>query len=209
MVDMGFIQDITQIISQTPKKKQVLLFGATISYEIDELRKRQMTEPVEVMSDAHVAEEFLKQGYYNIKPHKKFSLLVHLLKSEKMGRTIIFCSARTTCEMLSRNLKKQGFELAMIHGKLSQDRRLRVMEKFNRGEPQMLVASAVAARGLHIKEVISVISRLEGLGLQRQAIQLPKCVVLGEQSSGKSSVIEAISGVRTPRAGGTCTRCPL
>jgi ABC-type branched-subunit amino acid transport system ATPase component len=54
-----------------------------------------------------------------------------------------------------------------------------------------------------------VISRLEGLGLQRQSIPLPKCVVLGEQSSGKSSVIEAISGVRTPRASGTCTRCPL
>ncbi|KAJ4349554.1 uncharacterized protein N0V89_008170 [Didymosphaeria variabile] len=63
--------------------------------------------------------------------------------------------------------------------------------------------------GLHIKEVISVISQLEGLGLQQLSIQLPKCVVLGEQSSGKSSVIEAISGVRTPRAGGTCTRCPL
>ncbi|KAL5422835.1 hypothetical protein PMIN04_004351 [Paraphaeosphaeria minitans] len=63
--------------------------------------------------------------------------------------------------------------------------------------------------GTHMKEVITVISRLEGLGLQQQAIPLPKCVVLGEQSSGKSSVIEAISGVRTPRAGGTCTRCPL
>ncbi|OAG00210.1 uncharacterized protein CC84DRAFT_363479 [Paraphaeosphaeria sporulosa] len=63
--------------------------------------------------------------------------------------------------------------------------------------------------GTHMKEVISVISRLEGLGLQQQSIPLPKCVVLGEQSSGKSSVIEAISGVRTPRAGGTCTRCPL
>ncbi|KAF2438228.1 P-loop containing nucleoside triphosphate hydrolase protein [Karstenula rhodostoma CBS 690.94] len=63
--------------------------------------------------------------------------------------------------------------------------------------------------GTHMKEVISVISRLEGLGLQQQSIPLPKCVILGEQSSGKSSVIEAISGVRTPRAGGTCTRCPL
>ncbi|KAJ4298987.1 hypothetical protein N0V90_004231 [Kalmusia sp. IMI 367209] len=65
------------------------------------------------------------------------------------------------------------------------------------------------ALGVHIKEVISVVSRLEGLGLQQLSIQLPKCVVLGEQSSGKSSVIEAISGIRTPRASGTCTRCPL
>ncbi|KAF1976893.1 P-loop containing nucleoside triphosphate hydrolase protein [Bimuria novae-zelandiae CBS 107.79] len=63
--------------------------------------------------------------------------------------------------------------------------------------------------GVHIKEVISVIGRLEGLGLSQLDIQLPKCVVLGEQSSGKSSIIEAISGIRTPRATGTCTRCPL
>lgn len=65
------------------------------------------------------------------------------------------------------------------------------------------------ALGVHMKEIIEVINHLEGLGLHQQHIQLPKCVVLGEQSSGKSSVIEAISGVRTPRAGGTCTRCPL
>lgn len=65
------------------------------------------------------------------------------------------------------------------------------------------------ALGVHTKEIISVINHLEGLGLHQQKIQLPKCVILGEQSSGKSSVIEAISGVRTPRAGGTCTRCPL
>lgn len=63
--------------------------------------------------------------------------------------------------------------------------------------------------GVHLKEVIEVIGRLEGLGLQHHEIKFPRCVVLGEQSSGKSSVIEAISGVRTPRAGGTCTRCPL
>ncbi|KAF2679716.1 interferon-induced GTP-binding protein Mx [Lentithecium fluviatile CBS 122367] len=63
--------------------------------------------------------------------------------------------------------------------------------------------------GKHQKEVISVISKLEGLGLQRLNIPLPKCVVLGEQSTGKSSVIEAISGIRTPRATDTCTRCPL
>lgn len=65
------------------------------------------------------------------------------------------------------------------------------------------------ALGAHINEVIAVISRLEGLGLQNLEVPLPKCVVLGEQSSGKSSVIEAISGVRTPRSTGTCTRCPL
>ncbi|EUC29865.1 hypothetical protein COCCADRAFT_29151 [Bipolaris zeicola 26-R-13] len=63
--------------------------------------------------------------------------------------------------------------------------------------------------GMHMKEVISTINRLESLGLQRMDIPLPKCVVLGEQSAGKSSVIEAISGIKTPRSDDTCTRCPL
>ncbi|KAH7556603.1 P-loop containing nucleoside triphosphate hydrolase protein [Bipolaris maydis] len=63
--------------------------------------------------------------------------------------------------------------------------------------------------GLHMKEVISTINRLESLGLQQMNIPLPKCVVLGEQSAGKSSVIEAISGIKTPRSDDTCTRCPL
>ncbi|KAF2269616.1 hypothetical protein CC78DRAFT_236102 [Lojkania enalia] len=63
--------------------------------------------------------------------------------------------------------------------------------------------------GQHVKEAIETISRLEGLGLQKFRIPLPKCLVLGEQSAGKSSVIEAISGIKTPRSTDTCTRCPL
>ncbi|KAI4909131.1 hypothetical protein J4E85_011602 [Alternaria conjuncta] len=62
---------------------------------------------------------------------------------------------------------------------------------------------------IHVKEAIATIGRLEALGLQRYDIPLPKCIVLGEQSTGKSSVIEAISGIKTPRADDTCTRCPL
>jgi GTPase SAR1 family protein len=68
---------------------------------------------------------------------------------------------------------------------------------------------AIDPLGLHVKEIISTIHRLESLGLQRMDIDLPKCVVLGEQSAGKSSVIEAISGINTPRSDDTCTRCPL
>ncbi|KAL5114518.1 hypothetical protein ACEQ8H_007608 [Pleosporales sp. CAS-2024a] len=63
--------------------------------------------------------------------------------------------------------------------------------------------------GVHVKDIISTVNRLEGLGLQRLKIPLPKIIVLGEQSTGKSSVIEGISGIKTPRSIGTCTRCPL
>jgi len=156
MVEMGFIQDIRAILDNAPGKRQILLFGATISSEIDQLKKRYMKEPKTAKDDLYVKEEYLEQYYYNVEQHKKFSLLVHLLKNEKIKRAIIFCSTRSTCELIHKNLAKQNIEAEMTHGKLTQHKRQRVMERFNSGRTQMLVASAVAARGLDIKEVTHI-----------------------------------------------------
>ncbi len=153
MVEMGFIEDIEYILSYTPEKRQMLLFGATISKEIDHLTERFMHAPVTAEAEAQVQEELLEQFYYNVQHHEKFSLLVHLLKKEATQRVIIFCSARSTVELVSRNLQLQGLRNEMIHGKLSQNRRLNVIEKFHCGQAPILVASAVAARGLDIKDV--------------------------------------------------------
>ncbi|MDP7322747.1 MAG: C-terminal helicase domain-containing protein, partial [Candidatus Woesearchaeota archaeon] len=84
---------------------------------------------------------------------EKFSLLVHLLKKEKKDLAIVFCSARSTVEMVTKNLRDNGIKADMIHGKLTQNRRLKVIENFHKGRPNILVASAVAARGLDIKDV--------------------------------------------------------
>ncbi len=156
MVDMGFIEDVDKILQATPKKKQVLLFGATLSHEIERLKARHMHDPIVAKSDAHVKEEFLKQFYYNVKTHEKFSLLAHLLKKENTDRSIIFCAKRTTVDLVGKNLRKQGFKVEMIHGKMSQSRRLSVMENFKKGNPPILVASAVAARGMDIDDVTHV-----------------------------------------------------
>ncbi len=153
MVDMGFIEDITYILDYTPQNRQFLLFGATISTEIDRLKERYMHEPLQVEAEALVKEEFLKQYYYNVPQQQKFSLLAHLLKKEDADRVMIFASTRYTVEILHRNLRNQGFRADMIHGKMSQSRRLRVMEMFNQDKFPVLVASAVAARGLHIDGV--------------------------------------------------------
>jgi len=158
MVDMGFIQDINRILRKTPKKKQVLLFGATIGREIQKLEKEYMHDAFVAQGEAHVPEDMLQQFYYNVQQNEKFSLLVHLLRKEGIGKTIVFCSARTTVELITKNLRKQGFEAEMIHGKLTQNRRLQVMDRFNKGDNCLLVASAVAARGLHIGEVTHVIN---------------------------------------------------
>ncbi len=158
MVEMGFIEDITQILDHTPENRQLLLFGATISQEIEMLKQRYMHDPETVKTSMYVQEEYLKQYFYCVQPHEKFSILVHLLKTEKPNRVIIFCSARTTVDIVGRNLRRYGFSAEMIHGKLSQTRRLKVIEDFHHNKIAILVASAVAARGLHIEDVSHIIN---------------------------------------------------
>jgi ATP-dependent RNA helicase DeaD len=153
MVEMGFIEDIRRILDETSNERQTLLFGATISNEIGELKQDYMHDPVTAQAESHVEEEYLEQYYYDVKQFEKFSLLVHLLKKEQKDLVIIFCSARSTVEMVTKNLRDNGIKADMIHGKLSQNRRLKTIENFHKGRPNILVASAVAARGLDIKDV--------------------------------------------------------
>ncbi|MBW2975970.1 DEAD/DEAH box helicase [Candidatus Woesearchaeota archaeon] len=153
MAEMGFIEDIRKILNKTQKNRQILLFGATISYEIEDLKQEYMHEPVTAQAESHVEEEFLEQYYYDVRQFEKFSLLVHLLKKEQKDLAIIFCSARSTVEAVTKNLRANGIKAEMVHGKLSQNRRLKAIENFHKGKPNILVASAVAARGLDIKDV--------------------------------------------------------
>ncbi len=156
MVEMGFIEDIEQILSASPRNRQMLLFGATISSEIDYLKNKYMRDVAVEETEAQVKKELLKQYYYDVQPHEKFSLLVHLLKKEKTSRVIIFCSKRSTVELVNRNLREQGIKSEMIHGKMTQNKRMTVIERFNKGKIDYLVASAVASRGLDIKDITHV-----------------------------------------------------
>ncbi len=153
---MGFIEDIERALSATPDDRQILLFGATISREIDYLRDTYMKNVAMAEAELHVKKDLLEQYYYDVRHNQKFSLLVHLLKEEKTGRVIIFCSKRSTVELVFKNLKLNGIKAEQIHGKMSQNKRLRAIDKFNDGYVHYLVASAVAARGLDIKFVTHV-----------------------------------------------------
>ncbi len=158
MVDMGFIDDVNRILQATPKEKQVLLFGATLSHEIERLKRQHMKDPQVAKAEAHVQEDFLEQYYYNVQNHEKFSLLVHMLKKEQGGSTMIFCSTIHTVDLVTSNLRAQGIKAEAIHGKMSQNKRLSVIGSFNKSKFPVLVASAVAARGLHIDDVQLVVN---------------------------------------------------
>jgi superfamily II DNA/RNA helicase len=156
MVEMGFIEDVERIMSEAPDTRQIILFGATISGEIEDIQKKHMKNPAVAEADKHVKQEFLEQFYYNIPHNQKFSLLAHLLNEEETDRVMIFCSARSTVELLTNNLKNNGVKAEMIHGKMTQNKRLQVIDRFNDEKLKVLVASAVAARGLDIRNVTHV-----------------------------------------------------
>ena len=158
MVEMGFIRDVQEILEHTKENRQILLFGATLSSEIKGIQQRFMHDPLTVKGEEHVAEDFLEQYYYNVDRNEKFSMLVHLLHKGDTDKVIVFCSTRANVDLVTANLKRQGIRAEMIHGKLTQSRRLQVVDRFKNGTTQVLVGSAVAARGLDIRGISHVIN---------------------------------------------------
>jgi len=158
MFDMGFIDDVKRIISQVPKDRQTLLFSATVSREVHEVVKNYMKNPHKVQAQAYVEHEKMVQHFYQVNSRDKFSLLVHILKHESPGLTIIFCATRHRVDTLSKNLYKQGIQSERLHGGLSQNQRKQSLGMFHSNEANLLVASDVAARGLDIKNVSHIIN---------------------------------------------------
>jgi len=156
MLDMGFLDDVSKIMRQCPKQRQMLLFSATIPSEIVHLSKKFMNNPIKVDSNSYVDPKKLKQVYYDVKNSIKFSMLVHLLKEEKGSLVMVFCNSRHYTDVVAKNLKKTGIDAMSIHGGLSQARRLQVLDKFNSKTTFVLVCTDVAARGLDIPGVSHV-----------------------------------------------------
>ena len=159
MFDMGFIDDVKRIIGTLPKDRQTLLFSATISREVHELVRNYMKNPEKVKLQSYLDKSKIIQHYYNIESRDKFSLMVHLFKSQgKGGLILVFCATRHMVDQVSRNLQKQGIQSMPLHGGLTQARRKQVMDMFHAHKLDVLVASDVAARGLDIKGVTYVVN---------------------------------------------------
>jgi ATP-dependent RNA helicase DeaD len=153
MLDMGFIDDVEKIISQCPGKRQTLFFSATISPRIKELAQRHMASPARVSGIRMVDPAKLKQVYYDVTRNMKLSLLAALLQKESKGLSMIFCNTRRTTEFVVKNLRLNNVNAVSIHGGMTQNKRSKTIELFNRGRINVLVCTDVAARGLHIENV--------------------------------------------------------
>jgi len=154
MLDMGFLPDVERIISKCPKKRQTLLFSATVSTGIAKLAQKYMNSPIEVSAEAQVDPRKLKQVYYDVRDNLKFSMLVHLLKNEtSAGLVMVFCNTRRYVDQITSNLKANGISVIAIHGGQNQSRRSKTMKQFHSQNIKVLVCTDVAARGLDIKGV--------------------------------------------------------
>ena len=156
MFDMGFIEDVEQIIRACPVKRQTLLFSATISPKVKDLARRHMNEFISVSATKHVDPEKLKQYYYDVPKNMKLSLMVHLLQNERSGLVMVFCNTRRNTDFVVKNLRANKIDAIAIHGGLSQNKRTKTISLFNGAKVQVLVCTDVAARGLHIDNVSHV-----------------------------------------------------
>ncbi len=156
MFEMGFYEDVRDIIKECPADRQTLLFSATLSSEVMDVAENHMRNPVSISTGTHVDPTQLKQIYYDVPREKKFSLLVHLLKTINPPLCIVFCNTRHNVDFLGENLPKQGFHALALHGGYTQFQRNDVVEKVRKRETNILIATDVAARGLDITGISHV-----------------------------------------------------
>ena len=159
MLDMGFIDDIEWILGRVPKKRQTMLFSATLPEQIRDLAKRYMRNPREIIiSQDTLTVPKTDQVYINVGRRNKIWALCRILDGERPHRAMIFCSTKRMVDVLSGKLKGYGYPAVGIHGDLTQAARDKVMEKFRSGKARILIATDVAARGLDIEDVTHVIN---------------------------------------------------
>lgn len=159
MLDMGFIGQVEAILERLPTKRITLLFSATMPELIRQISERYMISPkmVEIESKVSTTDK-IDQFYYQIEEENKFSLVRKLIYTEKPESCVLFCNTRDKVEFLLDKLKHDGFYCDGLHGGMEQTARLDVMHRFKRGEFHFLIATDVAARGIHIEDVTHVIN---------------------------------------------------
>jgi ATP-dependent RNA helicase RhlB len=159
MFDLGFIKDIRYLLRGMPpvEQRQSLMFSATLSQRVMELAYEHMNKPetLKVETD-NVTADNVRQSVYYPANSEKLPLLVSLLKASEGGRTIVFTNTRVGADQIGRTLGANGLPAAVISGNVHQKKRESLLKKFHDGEIRILVATDVAARGLHIPDVTQV-----------------------------------------------------
>ncbi|MES2624935.1 MAG: ATP-dependent RNA helicase RhlB [Pseudomonadota bacterium] len=161
MLDMGFIPQVRQIIASTPPKdcRQTLLFSATFTDDILTLADRWAVNPIRVeVEPEKVTTDNVKQLVYLVTTSQKYPLLYNVIQSEEGERVIVFTNRRDQARKLADNLHRNGINVGLLSGEVAQPKRVKTLEEFRSAELQVLVATDVAGRGLHIDDITHVVN---------------------------------------------------
>lgn len=159
MLDMGFIDQVEAIVRLLPRDRITMLFSATLPDKIEEICNKYMIKPhkIELQADNPTVDK-IEQWYYEVEDSKKFDVLKGIIYTEKPESCIVFCNTREKVEEVLMEMKREQYYCAALHGGMEQSSRLSTIQGFKRGEFHFLIATDVAARGLHIEDVSHVVN---------------------------------------------------
>jgi superfamily II DNA/RNA helicase len=158
MLDMGFIDDILKIVTYLPKKRQTLMFSATMAPKIRSLAQKLLNEPEQISISLAKPAEGVMQGAYLVYDTQKNNLIKSLLSGKEITSVIIFLSTKLKVKELERDLIKAGLKAKAIHSDLEQAEREEVLRNFRSKNLQILVATDILSRGIDIEDIGLVIN---------------------------------------------------
>lgn len=160
MLSMGFLEDVSRIMSQAPKNSQTLLFSATVEEKVKRLVSKFLNDPLDVMlsTDTDRVEGIRNILYESSPDMHRVRALMAIIDKEQPGTTIIFCNTREDTTTVANFLSRQGLDTQMLSGDLQQSKREQVMQMVRDGGVQFLVATDVAARGIDVSDITHVIN---------------------------------------------------
>lgn len=159
MLDMGFIHDMRSILKDVPRERHTMLFSATMPESIDKLVNDFLRNPTTVSVRKKDITANIEQDVVPYQHHEKFDTLVRLLRDkDDCSRVIVFGAMKHSVEKLAQQLSQSGIAAESIHGNKSHPQRQRALKRFKEGHAQVLVATDVAARGIHVDRVSHVIN---------------------------------------------------
>lgn len=159
LMDMGFTEQVVKIIKTLPQERITLLFSATIPSEIRSICREYMKDPVTIQIESRTKTvDTIKQVYYRVNSGEKNSKLNRLLLAERPESCMIFCNTRLAVDRVQGFLSRKGYSSKALHGDIPQSKRMKTIQQFKQGEFHILVATDVAARGIHIEDLSLVIN---------------------------------------------------
>ncbi|MGD9997778.1 MAG: DEAD/DEAH box helicase, partial [Ilumatobacteraceae bacterium] len=161
MLDMGFAEDIDEILKVTPTDRQTVMFSATLPPRINAIAKRHQREPVRIQigrGDTKAGRALIRQRAYVVSRAHKAAALGRILDVEAPTAAIVFCRTRTEVDQLTETLNGRGYRAEPLHGGMSQEQRDRVMGRMRAGTAELLIATDVAARGLDLDQLTHVVN---------------------------------------------------